>query len=227
MRIGAAAPRQLVTIFGSRLASATVTFDGAPAQLLYASDSQINVAVPLETARQSITVLLVTMNGASAPARQFPVVISNPSLFASVAGPAPTCTVGSSTISAPVPAVARNPDGEFNSCAQPTHAGSVVSLYVNGAGVVQRPDPGQPILIPVAGSLHPDAVAGAGSAEVVRAAPENDFVWRVDVRLPASIAPAHEDTASLTMRLGDLIVGPRSVASRTGPALPVSIWVSP
>jgi len=229
-RVGPVAPRQLVTIFGSGLTGAGITFDDLPASILYASDSQINLAVPLETGRRTVTVMQVTANGQST-SRQFPIVLSNPSLFADSFPAIKSCNAGLITISlGDVPqAVARNQDGEFNSCVHPAKAGSIVSFYLNGVGIL-RPEEGRPLQSALLGFLPVGALAGGGSAEVIRIVPDGDYVSRLDLRLPAELIPTYEvDAVGLNVRLGDLIVGPRFpgvIGSSVGPALDVQIWIS-
>jgi hypothetical protein len=103
--VGPVAAYQLLSIFGTNLgpasgvaapdgtdtsiAGVSVTFDGAPAQLLYVSASQINVAVPAPllpstqgaVAPPSAMVMQLTVNGVTIQ-RQFPYTVSNMNLFA-------------------------------------------------------------------------------------------------------------------------------------------------
>src|SRR6185437_5687077 len=57
--------------FGSGLAKALVKFDGKAANVLYASDSQLNVAVSGDVQSPS-TLMTISANGADAPPRIFP-----------------------------------------------------------------------------------------------------------------------------------------------------------
>jgi uncharacterized protein (TIGR03437 family) len=127
MHFGPVAPGQLLTLFGanlgpstgvvapaggsSTLAGVTVTFNGQPAQLLYVSATQINVAVP-NVPIYNKTVMQVSVNAVPSASRAFWAVPGNPSLFASTT----------------------NADGSPNNSQHPAPAGSVVSLYVNGLG---------------------------------------------------------------------------------------------
>jgi len=97
----------------------TVTFDGIPAPLLYASANQINVQAPFAV-KQS-TAMQITFNGSQVASQEFAVVPENPSLIA-VAGHDPT-------------AVAFNADGTLNSSSNPAQAGAELTLLVNGTGL--------------------------------------------------------------------------------------------
>lgn len=69
-REGPIAPGSLVSLFGSRLAGASVAvnFDGMPARLLYVSASQINLQAPPELIGKTSAQVVVTVDGiASAP----------------------------------------------------------------------------------------------------------------------------------------------------------------
>ena len=119
------APGEIVSIFGSQLASSTqpadtvplpmqiagvtVTINGVVAPLFYVSSGQLNVQVPYETPVKTSVVLKVTNNGQSA-STTFVVVAAAPGIFVSAQG-------------APVP---------YTAAAQ----GQVITLYLTGAGAV-------------------------------------------------------------------------------------------
>ncbi len=189
---GPVAANQLLTIMGANLGPGTsVTFDGNPAQVLYASSSQINVAVPTSVARQKTTVMQVFANGATSEPRQIPVVATNPELFAdqTLFG---ACPQG-------IPLLATNADGTVNSCMNPAKLGSVISLYVHG--------------LSIAPCLCFDAAFGSVSAPVVNVAMLNSFVTQVDVQLPGTFAYAsgYNDVDGdfiFTLRVNNAPVGP-------------------
>jgi uncharacterized protein (TIGR03437 family) len=222
LRVGPVAPRQLVTIFGSGLAGATVTFDDLPAQLLYVSDSQVNVAVPLDVGRRTSTVMKLTVSGVDAAPRQLQVVNSNPSLFVDYFPNLADCNVGGL---APF-GVARNENGEFNSCQTPAKPGTVVSFYVNGVGILPFEEL-QGLRVPSGDSLGVDALVNGRSVEALRIVPDGDFVWRVELRLPVSLAPTRLDAASMSLRLNNLLVGPKLIGTRNAVQDFVYFWVSP
>lgn len=72
------------------------------------------------------------------------------------------------------------------------------------------------------------------SAEVVKIAVVNDFVWRVDVLIPPDVVNGLVTTANVSMSLvfetGVVPVGPRpggSLGNPIGAPLVTMIWVSP
>ena len=241
MHAGPIAPGQLLTLLGTNLgpekgvsapaggstslAGAAVTFDDTPAKLLYVSSSQINVAVPgVSQASASIeptSVMQIRVNGAPAAVRLFPVTSSTPSLFADLFASLPSSCAQTS-----VPqALARNADGSINSCLQPSKPGSTISLHLNGGG------------IGFFSIFDWDVVINGGSAEVVNVTNENEWVTRVDVRLPASVTstPGMAQYFNVTMRASasGLPVGPLYLTPDLSPSLPaetsqpLTIWVEP
>jgi uncharacterized protein (TIGR03437 family) len=208
------------------MAGATVTFDDLPAQLLYVSDSQVNVAVPLDVGRRTVTVMKLTVNGLDAAPRQLQVVNSNPSLFVNYFPVQGNCPVGGV---APF-GVSRNENGEFNTCQAPAKPGSVVSFYLNGVGILPFEEL-QGIRIPLPDSLGVDALVNGRSVEIVRVVPDGDFVWRLDIRLPASFSffgfSCAVTVAGLTLRLNNLLVGPKLVSSPNVFQTPAYFWISP
>ncbi len=96
-----------------------VTIFGAPAPLLYVSDTQINAIVPsLPNSADSATSMTLTTNGASLPAVRLFVETAVPEIF---------------QIS-PGFAAAVNQDGTVNSKTNPAQVGSYVSVWASGAG---------------------------------------------------------------------------------------------
>jgi uncharacterized protein (TIGR03437 family) len=76
-------PLALGTLMGSHLTGKNVsaTFDGSPANLLYTSDSQINLQVPDLGSKTSAN-LVVTVDGTSSSALTVPLAPAWPSVFA-------------------------------------------------------------------------------------------------------------------------------------------------
>jgi uncharacterized protein (TIGR03437 family) len=237
---GPIAPNQLLTLMGTNLgpekgvsapaagstslAGVTVTFNDIPAKLLYISSSQINVAVPgvsqTSASVEPSSVMQIKVNGAPSSPRLFPVTSSSPSLFTDLfASPPASCTQGY-----PPSVLARNADGSINSCLQPAKRGSTISLYLNGVGI------GTEVFFDSFSIFDFDVVINGASAEVVTVANENDWVTRVDVRLPASLTAG---TFNVTVRESGLPVGPLSLTPALSPYLPagtstpLSIWVEP
>jgi uncharacterized protein (TIGR03437 family) len=236
--VGPVAPGQLLTLMGTNLgpgkavsapaagsaslAGVTVTFDDVSAKLLYVSSSQINVAVPAIDPFVLSSAMQIKVNGVSSAVRLFPVTPSNPALFADLFATSAGCPQGY-----PPPALVRNADGSINSCAHPAKPEAIVSLYVNGVGVGTSLFSGEFVI------YDWDVVVSGWSAEVVDVSKENDWVTRVDVRLPAGFVPDSVAAASVTMRESGLPVGPLSLTRflpqdlPAGTSLPLSIWVQP
>jgi uncharacterized protein (TIGR03437 family) len=245
-QVGLAAPNQLLALYGTNLgppvgvvapdggaqslAGVSVKFDGKPAQLLYVSASQINVAVPFGVGLQTSTVIQVSVNGAASAPRMFPVTPSNPALFGNASFSVTGCSgvpTGSGSVAITVPIV-RNDDGKLNSCNTPAKPGSVISFYVNGVGEGEPfPSASSP---PFPSGVQFDVIVGPWSAEVVNVVRENAFVWRVDVRLPAAFAPPSAQTIKVMLREGFLLVGPLQLFYLDGqaaqmPQYAAIVWV--
>jgi uncharacterized protein (TIGR03437 family) len=119
------APGEVLSVFGSGLASATqaassvplpasmsgvsATINGVSAPIYLVSATQVNLQIPYETAVNSTATLVVQNNGQSAT-YTFPVAATAPAIFVDSNG-------------APVP----NASGK---------AGNVITLFVTGAGAV-------------------------------------------------------------------------------------------
>lgn len=223
--VGSVAAFQLISIFGAGLGPSTpvqaadgggpslggvsVTFDGAPAQLLYVSSSQINVAVPPPLAsgsQKTATVMQLTYNGASVQ-RQLPFTASSLNLFADLSTAQNPCP-GYPSSAVGFQPVAQNADGSANSCTNPARPGSTLSLFAHGVGGF-----GVPALQLV--NLHASFGFGC-TALVTNASLITSFVYKLDVSLPASIAPCNQvfngiQGTPLTLSYNDEPVGPFSI----------------
>ena len=100
---------------GSALGGTTVSFDGQPMPLLWASDHQINVLAPYRIAAQSQTTLQVTTPAGSSQALNLTVVPTQPNIFTVV-----------------------NQDGTVNGPDHPAALGSVLTLYGSGGGALSQ-----------------------------------------------------------------------------------------
>jgi hypothetical protein len=96
-------------------------------------------------------------------------------------------------------------------------------LYLNGVGIGTSLDNGY------FGIFDWDVVINGASAEVVNVTNENEWVTRVDVRLPASVTstPGMAQGFNVTMRESGLTVGPFYLTLTAGTSLPLTIWVEP
>jgi len=110
----------LKTGFPKKLANVEVTFDGAPAPLLYVQDSQINVIVPWSLQAGPPVEVCVVYNGVSTNCLSEGVAPSHPGIFTS----------------APYTAVALNQDETINSPSNPAKVGSAVSIFATGLGAI-------------------------------------------------------------------------------------------
>jgi uncharacterized protein (TIGR03437 family) len=180
------APGSLIAIFGDNLAAApaaastlplpttlggvSVTVNGTlAAPLIYVSDKQINAQLPYETSVGSAT---LSVNG-SAPV-SFSVVASAPGIL----------TYGANR------AVAINQDGSLNSSDHPAQAGSWVTVYMSGQGLVSpavvsgAASPGNPVAQPM---LAVVATIGKQSAGIMFAGltPGAVGLFQVNLRIPA------------------------------------------
>jgi uncharacterized protein (TIGR03437 family) len=253
--VGAVAAFQLLSIFGANLGPATgvlapdgmdpsiagvsISFDGNPAQLLYVSASQINVAVPEPLASKAVaplqtsTVMQLTVNGASVQ-RQFPFAASNLNLFADLSANLIPCSAAEVDANGFQP-VALNADGSRNSCTNPARYGSSVSFFVHGVGAIQLGFP------PPSQLLNVQAFAGTCSAEVTDASLITNFVYRVDVALPPAESPCGgmtsaafpENYLSFTLSFNGAPAGPRVVPTggptvnfSPGEPMPMIVWVT-
>ncbi len=130
-----------------------VFFDGIPAPILYSSAQQINVQVPYEIAVPAPG----TVSGSTPPGTVQMRVVSNqiphpvsetrtlgvvdrqPSIFlsqAALTSPFPDFSLCGGATAFGQAALALNEDGTVNDCANPAIAGSKVTVFLNGSGVV-------------------------------------------------------------------------------------------
>lgn len=138
---GAIAPGQLVALKGSRLGptrgilgkaddvtrkfpaqlgGTKVTFDGVPGAVYYSSFELVHVQAPYEIAGKKVVKVTVESLGYQAIDLQVPVVEAKPAVF-----------VNESRRIAAV-----NQDGGVNNVGAPAAAGTVVQLFLTGAGLV-------------------------------------------------------------------------------------------
>jgi uncharacterized protein (TIGR03437 family) len=172
---GAVAANRLITIFGANLGDALVAFNGFPAAVLYSSASQINLVTPPPALPVSGNLLapgLLRLTAGNATVnRQFPYAFATPNLFVNAAADSGCPSPGVSPL-------ATNADGAVNSCRNPARPGSTVSLYLHGLGGFGAPfahAPGVQVSV------------GSCSAAVVATSLIADYVYRIDVAVPASL----------------------------------------
>jgi uncharacterized protein (TIGR03437 family) len=140
---GHVAPGEIVSIYGvglgptpgvgakldqdgrltTSLAGVQVLFDGQPAPLLYASDTQINAIVPFGVSGKDSVTFQVMLPSGPMPPLSLIVTAAEPGIFRGANGAA----------------AALNEDGSINSPQNPAKRGSIVTIYVNGAGLLDPP----------------------------------------------------------------------------------------
>jgi uncharacterized protein (TIGR03437 family) len=182
--VGPVTVNQLLSIFGEGLGPAqgvnagstgattvggvSVTIGSSPAPILYASEHQINLAVPskIVSLPGTLNSLRVTVNGAT-DSREL-LYGFNPSIFWNL--PATFTPPGGPGI-----ALALNSDGSLNSHTNPAAFGSVVAVFVNGDA------PGPDVL------QEPAAFYAANGWQVTSFALISPYVYQVDVCLPPPV----------------------------------------
>jgi uncharacterized protein (TIGR03437 family) len=189
--VTAIAPGELLSLFGkfstgspatpapgqvaTSLDGVTVDVNGVPSPLLYVGGEQINFQAPFGIAGGA----QANINFASAltnlsDSLTLPIVASNPTAFLNTGTPSAalaTCdTESAATFNALLP-LAFNPDGSVNTCLNPAPAGSIVTLFLNGLGVISSPIVTANGVTVVSVSALPDTISG---------------IWEVNAQIPAS-----------------------------------------
>jgi uncharacterized protein (TIGR03437 family) len=165
---GPVAPGSLVSLFGSNLVpaapsgDASLSVNGVPAALLFASPGQINAQLPAGLPPGPTTAVL-QQPGMPPAAIRFTIASAAPGIF----------TRG------PDLAAAENEDGSLNSAANPAGANSAVTVYVTGLGTT----PADQITAMIGG--HAVRVSYAGPA------PGSPGVNQVTLRVPELAGGAH------------------------------------
>lgn len=217
------APLEIVTLFGTGLGPATlitgvldangrlatslsgtrILFDGRPAPVVYASETQTAVIVPAEVSGRSFTVITPERNGVLGAFMTATVIPALPGIFTANAS-------GSGQIAA------FNEDYSLNSPSRPAAPGSVVTLYATGAGLMDRTlvdgaimdgnlaRPQLPVYVRI--GSEPAQVEYAGSAPTLV-----NGALQVNVRIPATAQSGNQPIK--------LIVG--TAASAPGPTIAI------
>jgi uncharacterized protein (TIGR03437 family) len=125
---GAVAPGEIVTMFGNGFGSSkpTVNFGQFTATVLYASDCQINAVVPFEVIPGLAIPVTVQSGEQTLGPVKLPVAVAAPGIFA---------VNGSGTGQAAI----LNQDTTVNSPSNPAARGSIVSVFMTGAGSLNPP----------------------------------------------------------------------------------------
>ena len=129
---GPLTPGSLATLMGTRLSGANVavSFDGMPAKVLYDSDTQVNLYVPMELSAKNAATLMVNVDGHSSGAQIVPLAPFTPAIFRNGV---------------------LNQDYSVNSPNQPAAAGSIVQVFatgLSGTGTITAKINGVPVVAP-------------------------------------------------------------------------------
>jgi uncharacterized protein (TIGR03437 family) len=210
---GPIAPGEIVALYGSglgpsqlqisqldasgrlpkSLAGTSVLFGNQPAPVVYASPAQTSVVVPFGVTGQSVQVVVQSQNQTAAPVTQ-PLTAAAPGLFTADA-------------SGQGQAAALNQNLQPNSAANPAAPGSLLSLFVTGAGQMSPSvadgalngvsPPAMPILQPVTVTIGGQA---ATVSAAIGAPGQVAGMLEVTVRVPSGIQPGN--TVPVTLQIG-------------------------
>jgi uncharacterized protein (TIGR03437 family) len=202
--IGPATPVQAVPnssgFFGTVLAGVSVTFNGIPAPLLYASAKQVSAIVPYGITGQSVEIALTYQS-------LIPLSVSLP-----VAAAAPALFTADSSGSGQ--ALGYNADGGANNASHPAAPGSMVTLYATGEGQTSPagidgkidsaplPKPLQPVSITIAGQTAAPVSYGGVAGSVAG-------LMQLQVTIPA-ISPS--TSVPVSLNVGNLSSPPVTIA---------------
>jgi uncharacterized protein (TIGR03437 family) len=203
----AVAPGEIVSLFGAgmgpasgvglqlanggtsitnNLGGAQVLFDGNAVPLTYASSAQINAIAPVGLAGKTSTVVTVTYQGLTSNAVTVPVQAAFPGIFSAD---------GSGTGGGAI----LNQNYSLNVRLNPAARGSVIAIYLTGAGVTNPPSVdgavtgvtppfpsvAQPVTVTMGGVPVP-----AQNIVYSGAAPETvEGLTQIDVVIPSTVAP--------------------------------------
>jgi len=170
--IGAIAPGEIVSIFGSGFdpATAQVFFESKPATLFYAGATQLNVLVPSDLAPDSNAEILIKAHGAAVANFSTKVAAAAPGIF----------TISNGTGQA----AANNADGTANSSTNPVPRGAIIVLYATGEGQNI-----ESISLTIGGDLAELLYAGH--------APGFPGLMQINARVPAGTGPVGNLPVSL------------------------------
>jgi trimeric autotransporter adhesin len=194
------APGEIVTIFGTgfgppvlqplrlinsnrvapELGWVRVLFDGIPAPLVYVIENQVSAIVPYAVAGKASTEIRIEYHGNRSRAATVPVAPASPAIFTSNASGR-----GAGAI--------HNSDFRINSRAHPARTGTIVAIFMTGAGQtvpagidgqVAGADLSRPVLAPSAriGGLPAEVLSATTSPGTISA------LLQVNVRIPSGIS---------------------------------------
>jgi uncharacterized protein (TIGR03437 family) len=189
------APAEVVTLFGAAigpdspatlqldssnrittvLSGTRVLFDGVAAPLIRVDSGQITAIVPNSVARKTHSLVTVERNGQTTASATVAIDVASPALL--TFDPSGTG-----------PCAAINLDGTLNSASTPAPAGSIISLFLIGAGASSQAD-GAIATDASSLSAAPMVVVGTQLTEVLYAGPSpgsTAALTQINIRLPSS-----------------------------------------
>jgi uncharacterized protein (TIGR03437 family) len=213
----AVAPGEIVSLFGANMGPATgvplqlasggksitstlggvqVLFDGNAVPLIYASAAQINAIAPVALAGKASTVVTVTYQGMTSNALTVPVQATAPGIFA-----ADGSGVGGGAI--------LNQDNTLNVRLNPAARGSVIAIYLTGAGftnpasvdgaVTGLTPPFPSLTLPVSVTIGGIAVPATGILYSGAAPGSVEGLTQIDVTIPAAVTPGPTVPVAVTI----------------------------
>ena len=206
--------------FPTALGGTQVTFDGVPAPLLYASDTQINAIVPWNPAGSAGPKVCVSFQAAKTNCILAERASSAPGIFQQASGYAAVI----------------NQDGTVNSPDNPAHAGSTVYVYATGLGSVSS-TPADGSIVPLAAPTTSSPIAvilirglaelNGGVLHAGLAPLEVAGLFQIDVKIPAlpALMPEPVPTPPNPVQrwtIGIVVDSPGS-PSVLSPALPIAL----
>jgi uncharacterized protein (TIGR03437 family) len=236
----ALAPRELISLYGlgigplgsadaqvvnngigNAIDGVQVLFDGIPAPLLYAGPTQLNAVVPNEIFGHDTTMLkIVTPSG----------ILDGPTMQVRPSQPGVALSAVPNSGVFPAPAAAMNQDGSVNSVAHPAALGSIVSVWVSGAGLSDLGSAdgsintiaGVPILPVIAFSTSPfEFIFGAFQLDTGHLSLEVYYagdavgmvagVTQVNFRLPPQVEELNIGNSVFWLQIGDATSEPFSL----------------
>lgn len=227
---GSLSPGEMVVIFGTALgpsqltplqldsqgrlvttlAGVQVLFDGIPAPLIYASQTQLCAMAPYGLNGNSITQIQVAYQGVKSAAFSKTITTAAPGIF-------------SADSSGKGLAAAANSDGSFNSQTNPATPGSYITFYLTGEGLINPPGSDGSIANATTALTLPITVTIAGqNANVLYAgsAPGNVFGFaQVNAVVPANLA--YGGNLPLLVQIGGNPSQTELTIAVSGPAAPI------
>ncbi len=164
------------------LGDVQVVVNGVLSPIIYASPTQINFQIPSTTPASSTPVeidVIRTSTGQVLSAGEYRIDPYSPGLFTADA-------TGTGAL------IAQNQDGSLNGTSHPAKAGSVITLYGTGEGVISgAPPDGTPPTGALSTSILPSVVINGGYATVQYSGVAPGFIglWQINVVVPANVPP--------------------------------------